>query len=88
VLVDLRRQRVDLFDDAIRLDIGLVVMLSQLAADLVLALRGDQQDGTLHCRQARQDEIEEDERVRVESGVAIAEHPPGQEDERADNEAP
>src|SRR3712207_7205871 len=47
-----------------------------------------EQDGALHGGHARQHQVQEDERVRVEADVPVAHHPPGEEQQRTEDEPP
>lgn len=48
--MNLAGQYLDLFDDEIGLEVGFVIVVGELAADLIFSLGRYQQDGTLHRR--------------------------------------
>ena len=66
-LVDLERESVDLLDDLNGLEVGLIVVLGQVAGEGVGSLGGDQEYGPLQGGQAREDQVEEDERIGIEA---------------------
>lgn len=54
----------DRLDDLIGFDVGFVVVHGELGRDLIRPLRRDQQDRSLPRREARQDQVEKNERIR------------------------
>ena len=86
--MDLAGERSDLLHNAVSLEIRLVVVVRQFAADLVFSLRRYQQNRPLHGRKTRQDQVQQDERIPIEPDVSIADHPAGEEHHRAEHKAP
>ena len=86
--VDFGGQRMNFFDDPFGFQIGFIVVTSKVTADLILAFRGDQQNRTLHCGKTRQDQVQQNERVFIESDISIPDHPTGQEHQGCEHEPP
>ena len=93
--VDFARQSLDLDGELVDHPREFEVLLvnfkgvhRKFSRDLIRAFRSNQQDRALHCRDARQDEVEQDEGIRVETGIPIERHPRSEENERHENEQP
>lgn len=86
--MDFACECLDLFDDEVSFDVGLVIVSGEFTADLVLSFGGNQQDRALHRCQTRQDQIEEDEGVLVEANTPVADHPAGEKHKGTEDEAP
>ena len=70
------------------LDIGLVIVLGQVAGEGIGSLGGDQEDRSLQGGQAREDQVEEDERIGIEAVPPVGDHPARQKGEGDQDERP